>query len=82
MPTESEIYEGLTGIFREVFLRDDVVLTPQMTANDVEGWDSYKQIEILLAVEEKYGIKFRTKELDALANVGDLARTVLTKTSA
>ena len=81
MPTESEIYDSLNGIFREVFLRDDIVLAPQMTAQDVEGWDSYKQIEILLAIEEKFGIKFRTKELDALVNVGDLARTVLTKTS-
>jgi len=82
VPSESEIYEALNGIFREVFLRDDIVLAPQTTAADVDGWDSYKQIEILLAIEEKYGIKFRTKELDALANVGDLARTVLTKTNA
>jgi acyl carrier protein len=82
MPNESEIYDALNGIFREVFLRDDIVLAPQMTAKDVQGWDSFKQIEILLALEEKYGIKFRTKELDGLANVGDLARTVLTKTTA
>ena len=81
MATESEIYDALNGIFREVFLRDDIVLAPETTASDVDGWDSYKQIEILLAVEEKYGIKFRTKELDALTNVGDLARTVLAKTN-
>ena len=81
MPSEGEIYQALTDIFHEVFLRDDIVLTPEMTANDVDGWDSYKQIEILIAVEEKYGIKFRTRELDALANVGDLARTVLAKTA-
>jgi len=79
--TESEIYDALNVIFREVFLRDDIVLAPETTASDVDGWDSYKQIEILLAVEEKYGIKFRTKELDALTNVGDLARTVLAKTN-
>jgi acyl carrier protein len=82
VPSESEIYTALTGVFHEVFLRDDIVLAPQMTAKDVEGWDSFKQIEILLAIEEKYGIKFRTKELDGLANVGDLAQTVLSKTSA
>jgi acyl carrier protein len=81
MPSEGEIYQALTDIFHEVFLRDDIVLTPEMTSNDVDGWDSYKQIEILIAVEEKYGIKFRTRELDALANVGDFARTVLSKTS-
>ena len=81
MPSEGEIYQALTDIFHEVFLRDDIVLAPEMTAEDVDGWDSYKQIEILIAVEEKYGIKFRTMELDALANVGDLARTVLAKTN-
>ena len=74
MPNESEIYAALTDIFHEVFMRDDIVLAPAMTAKDVDGWDSYKQIEILMAVEEKYGIKFRTKELDSLANVGDLRR--------
>ena len=82
MPNESEIYTALTGIFHEVFLRDDIVLAPQMTAKDVDGWDSFKQIEILVSLEEKYGIKFRTKELDGLANVGDLVRTVLSKTGA
>jgi acyl carrier protein len=80
MPNESEVYTELTGIFHEVFLRDDIVLAPQMTAKDVDGWDSFKQIEILVSLEEKYGIKFRTKELDGLANVGDLVRTVLAKT--
>jgi acyl carrier protein len=50
-----------------------------MTAADVEGWDSFKQIEILLAVEERDAIKFRTRELDGLNNVDDLVRTVLAK---
>jgi acyl carrier protein len=79
---EAEFYAGLTEIFREVFLRDDLVLTPELTAKDVAGWDSFKQIEIILAVEEKYGVKFRTRELDSLHNVGDLARVVLDKTAA
>jgi acyl carrier protein len=54
----------------------------ELTAKDVAGWDSFKQIEIILAVEEKYGVKFRTRELDSLHNVGDLARVVLDKTAA
>jgi acyl carrier protein len=47
----------------------------------VPGWDSFKQIEIILGVEQKYKIKFHTRDLDGLRNVGDLARTVLVKTS-
>ena len=78
--TETEIYEALTETFRDVFLRDDLVLKPELSAADVEGWDSFKQIDIVLAVEEKYGIKFNTRELDNLHNVGDLVRVITTKT--
>jgi acyl carrier protein len=77
---ESEVYVALTDIFRDVFMNDDMQLKPELTAKDVPGWDSFKQIEIIIAIEEKYGIKFHTKELDSLGNVGDLARVVMTKT--
>ena len=76
----TEIYSALTEIFHDVFMRDDLVLAPELTAKDVKGWDSFKQVEILLAVEEKYAIKFRTRELDSLNNVVDLVHTVLAKT--
>ncbi len=78
---EAEVYVQLTEIFRDVFMQDDLELKPELTAKDVPGWDSFKQIEIILGVEEKYGIKFHTRDLDALQNVGDLARTVVAKTS-
>jgi acyl carrier protein len=77
---EAEIYGQLTEIFHDVFMREDLTLKPELTARDVQGWDSFKQIEIIIAVEEKYGIKFHTRELDSLHNVGDLARVVLAKT--
>ncbi len=78
---EQEVYKELTEIFRDVFRRDDMELTPKLTAKDVKGWDSFKQIEIMIAVEERYNVKFRTRELESLQNVGDLARAVLTKTA-
>jgi acyl carrier protein len=77
--TEAEIYQQLTEIFRDVFGRDDMELTPELSAKDVKGWDSFKQIEIMIAVEEHYGVKFRTRELESLQNVGDLVRAVLAK---
>jgi acyl carrier protein len=76
---ESEIYGQLTEIFREVFMREDIVLRPELTAKDVLGWDSFKQIEIVLAVEEKYGIKLRTREVDSLNNVAALVRIIQAK---
>jgi acyl carrier protein len=78
--SEAEIYETLTPIFRDVFVRDDLVLRADLTAQDIADWDSFKQIEIIIAVQEHYGIKFRTRELDTLNNVGDLVSLIAVKT--
>ncbi len=80
--SEADIYTFLTDTFHDVFMRDDIVLKPELTAKDVDGWDSFKQIEIVLATEERFGIKFSTREVDGLQNVGDLVRLVSAKTSA
>jgi acyl carrier protein len=77
--TEPEIYEALTTIVHDVFLRDDLVLTPGLSAKDVPDWDSFKQIEMIIAVEEHFGIKFRTRELDSLNNIGDLVHLIASK---
>ncbi len=76
---EAAFYPVLSEVFRDVFMRD-VALRPDLTAKDVPGWDSFKQIEIIVALEERYRIKFHTRELDALHNVGDLARALAGKT--
>jgi acyl carrier protein len=78
---EPEIYQTLTRIFQDVFLRYDLTLTQELSAANVEGWDSFKQIEIIIAVEEHYGIKLRTRELDSLDNVGALVRLIAAKTA-
>ncbi len=80
--TEPEIYAALTEIFRDTFMNDTMTLTPALSAKDVKGWDSFKQIEIIVATEERFGIKMTTRELDSLQNVGDLARVVAAKTGA
>lgn len=76
--TEGELYPTVTEIFRDVFMRD-ISLRPELTAKDVPGWDSFKQIEIIVALEERYDIKFHTRELDSLHNVGDLVRVLAGK---
>jgi len=69
---EDAIYAELTEIFHEVFDDESLVVKPQMTAADVKGWDSFKQVEILLAVQERFGLKLRSREIDGLGCVGDL----------
>jgi len=79
MKDESSIYADLTEIFCEVFGRDEMTLTPALSAKDVDGWDSFKQIEIIVSVEERFGIKLNTKEIDGLKNVGDLVAVIARK---
>jgi acyl carrier protein len=77
--TEAEINDGLKEIFADIFLRDDLVISPTLAAKDVDGWDSFKQIEIIISVEERFGVKFSSREIDNLRNVGDLAALVQAK---
>ena len=79
--TSDKVYERLTEIFHDVFNRDDFVLTPTLTAADVKGWDSMKHIELIMHVEECYSIRFTSKEIDGLTNVGDFARLISQKSS-
>jgi acyl carrier protein len=79
MSDGAAINEALTAIFRDVFLREDMVLSPEMSAATVEGWDSFKQIEIMISVEERFGILLNTREIDSLRCVGDLMALVKAK---
>ena len=80
--TEPDVYNALTKIFHDVFLRNDLAVLPHLTPKDIEGWDSFKQIEIVLAVEERFDIKMSIREVDRVKTVGDLAHIILAKTRA
>jgi len=77
--TEHELYDSLTALFSEIFLRDDIALAATTTAADIDGWDSFKQIEIVMAVEERFGIRLLTREIDSLKQVGDLVAAINSK---
>lgn len=64
--------ETLNGIFQMVFDDDDIRIERNMTANDIEGWDSLSHVNLITAVESKFKIRFTQKELLTLKNVGDL----------
>ena len=81
MTDTAKIYEDLTEIFNDVFMVDDMKLTPELSAKDVKGWDSFKQIEIMVSVEERFNIKLSTREIDGLKNVGDLVDVIAKKTA-
>jgi acyl carrier protein len=74
--TDGEIYEQLTEIIRDVLMNFDLVLRPDLTANEVDGWNSFKMIEIIVAVESHFGLKVKSKDLDEMENVGDLVTLI------
>lgn len=67
-----DILAELTAIFREVFDDDSIIVTRQSTANDIDAWDSLTHMNMVMAVEVRYGIRFALGELPSLRNVGDL----------
>jgi acyl carrier protein len=79
--TQQEIYPRLTKIMRDVFDDDNLVVPPELTANDVEGWDSVSHITLIVAIEEAFGIKFKSAELEKTKNVGQLIEQIEKKTS-
>jgi acyl carrier protein len=77
--------DRLQSIFRQVFNDPEIVLRDEMTANDVDGWDSLNHINLIVAVEKSLGIKFATAEISRLKepgqNVGTFIRLIESKLS-
>ncbi|MGA2489624.1 MAG: acyl carrier protein [Anaerolineales bacterium] len=71
----------LKEIFCTVFDNPDINIQPEMTANDVEGWDSLSHVNLILAVENHFNIHFTQKELRSLKKVGDLIHSIESKIS-
>ncbi|MEG3030546.1 MAG: acyl carrier protein [Oscillospiraceae bacterium] len=74
--TKQAIFDELTVIFRDIFDDEEIQLTEATTAQDIEDWDSLEQINLLVAIEKKFNIKFKIEDVSHLANVGDMASLV------
>ena len=68
--------QELEATLREVF--DDAALrvTEATTANDVDGWDSLSHVNVIVAVEARFGVRFTPREALTFRNVGDMARAI------
>jgi acyl carrier protein len=76
---QNDIYAALPGIFEDVFEYEGE-LGPETTSSDVEGWDSIGHIRLVLAVEEKFNVRFEPKEVVGLKNLGGLVEQIVRKT--
>jgi acyl carrier protein len=76
---KTEVFNKLTGIFRNVFNNDSLILTNELTANDVEGWDSLSHMLLITEIEGSFSIKFKLKDLNKMRNVGDMVDIIISK---
>lgn len=72
----NEILAKVQDIFRDELELDDLELTDETTADDVEGWDSLSHIQLVAALEEAFMIEFKSREILSWDNVGDLIDSI------
>lgn len=79
----SQVLEEVAGVIRTVFGDPDVVVTETTTAEDVDGWDSLMHLNLCIALEKKFGIRFSTAEISEMKeegqNIGGLVRLIAAK---
>ena len=76
---EPDILAALNDVFRDVFDDDAIVITPQTTAQDIDGWDSQEHVNLVVAAEVRFGGRFRTAELEKLHDVGEFVQLIHSK---
>lgn len=74
-----EILEKVQDIFRDVLDNDEIELTTDMSADDIEEYDSLSHIQLVVAIEKSFGIKFNSKEITSWATIGDMIDCITIK---
>ena len=68
----NDIIKRLNDVFRDVFDDSSIVVTDKTTSADIEDWDSIEHINLIGAVEEEFGLRFKMKEVSGMKNVGEM----------
>lgn len=76
---KTEILEKVQDIFRDVLDNDEIELTLDMSANDIEEYDSLSHIQLVVAIEKLFGIKFTAKEIMTWENIGEMVDCIASK---
>ena len=76
---KTDIFEKLNTIFSDVLDLDDVQLTDETQADDIEEWDSLAHIQLIVAIEKSFGLKFRSEEIMNWSNVGEMVESIKQK---
>jgi acyl carrier protein len=74
--TDEEILARIETVVRDVVGDDSIKLTMNTVAQEVDGWDSMAHINIIVALEHEFKIKFKTASLEEAQNTGDLVKLI------
>ncbi len=77
--TREEIYKELTEVFHDVFDDDEIVISDETTADDIEDWDSLENINLLVSIQSRFSVKFSMEEIALLKNVGEMVDAILAR---
>lgn len=74
---EKQIYNRLNEVFRDVFDDDDITVNADTTADDIDDWDSIEHINLVGAVEDEFGLRFKMGEVSGMKNVGEMVDIIM-----
>ena len=80
--SETEVLQKLNDIFRDLFELPELELNPDMSAADIDEWDSVNHVMLVVEIERQFKVKFHTAEVEEMKNVGDLVRMIVDKLKA
>ncbi len=75
--TREEIYKNLDEVFQDVFDDESIHVTESTTANDIGDWDSLEHINLVVAIENRFGMKFNMGEVTTMKNVGEMVNIIM-----
>lgn len=73
---EEKIYEKLNEIFRDIFDDDEIVVTPETNSDSIEDWDSLEHINLVVAIEKAFQMKFSMDEVTGMKDVGEMVEII------
>ena len=79
MSTMNEILEQVNSVFKDVLDNDEIVVEAKTTADDIDEWDSLSHIQLVVAIEKHFKIRFTSSEINNFKNVGEMCMGIQAK---
>lgn len=75
----SDVLKEINQIFIDVLDDDNIVIKTETTANDIDAWDSLNNIQLVVAIEKRFKVRFSTGDIYSWKNVGDMCKAIIEK---